>query len=137
MKQDGPAEDAMDAIGHEGEGEEEDTLEEDLLVDPTAFSSMAAPTVGTGSLVGAVQPKKKAPRAKRSQEDDDDDIYQTEVASSRPDWMAKDERMSKVADSLGKVYKCMFGLNPVENLTNRKPVGHQLTGVGGFQTIWF
>lgn len=100
-------------IAGEGEGEEEDEMEDDMEVDPTAPAPLAAPSIGSGSL--AVQPKAKA--------------VQTEVASNAPPWLAKDQRLSKVVEKVGKMYKCFASMNPVENLMKRKPVGHQIWGV--------
>lgn len=110
-------------------------MEDDMEVDPTAPAPLAAPSIGSGSLAAAPQPKAKAGKGKgrgnkRKQEDDDDEeLLQTEVASNAPAWLAKDSRLSKVVEKVGKLYKCFASMNPVENLMKRKPVGHQLWGV--------
>ena len=122
-------------IAGEGEGEEEDEMEDDMEVDPTAPAPLAAPSIGSGSL--AVQPKAKAGKGKGrgkkrkqgGEDDDDDELLQTEVASNAPTWLAKDQRLSKVVEKVGKMYKCFASMNPVENLMKRKPVGHQIWGV--------
>lgn len=124
----------MEVLDGEGEGEEEEDMEaNDMCVDPQSrFPVMSAPSVGQGSLAVAPAAKKKtsSTRGKKNERDDDDELLQTEVASERPAWMTKDPRISKVVEKIG-----MFALNPVENLENRKPMGHQLAGVGVLKHI--
>lgn len=119
----------MDVEIGEGEGEEEEELADDLEIEPERV--LAAPSLGDGCLSSAPAPKRRNAMKRRENKDDDkDDIYQTEVASETPPWFAKDTRLQKVANKVGKFYKCFLGLNPLENITKKNPVGRQLDGVG-------
>ena len=112
----------------------------------TTPSLCTAPALATGAMQApATVPEKKRPRASKKapsvgeqileaeQEDDLGQGSEISGADDLPDWVAKDDALKKVCLKLGKVYKCLAALQPEEILVQRKPIGHQVTGVGCWQ----
>lgn len=138
---------------HAEEGEEESEAVSDENVDVDDGQSLAtakmriapslasAPSLAGGSLANILPEKPKKVRKVQRFEDQVADLEQdtgeeieVEVGGELPDWVERDETLRKVVLKLGKIYPCFSSMSPQQNFELRKPIGHQLTGVGAVKT---
>lgn len=127
------------------EGEEEDQMEVDPVLDDvkSEFSAsvvQSAPALLLGSLarVEAPAPKPKRKRKVTDEvEDLDADILEegsTPQDTADPEIMAV-TRLRILVNDLGKVPNCFYGLVPSIVLREKEKIGKQLRGVGGSKNI--
>ena len=143
----------MDA--EEGEEESEVVSDENIDVDDgqslatakmrIAPSLASAPSLAGGSLANIIPEKpKKARKVQRFEEqvaeleqDTGEDLEAEVDGGELPDWVERDETLKKIVTKLGKIHRCFHSMSPEQNFQLRKPVGHQLTGVGAVKTACF
>lgn len=118
----------------EGEGEEESPKEDDEVVDVENEhgGARAAPAIGNAFAeeMAPQQPKRRRKSGKTADPDLEADADVQETDSTAPDWLAEDKPLKSVVSKLGRFYRCFLNMSPEQNLTNRKPAGHQIRGVG-------
>ena len=136
------AEDLEHDVGEEGE--EEEQLEVDPVVDDvkSEFSAsviQSAPALMLGSLAKVDAPAPKPKRKRKTTEEVEDldaDILAGEASSPQesadPEIMAV-TRLRILVNDLGGVPNCFYGLVPSIVLREKEKIGKQLRGVGGVQ----